>query len=152
MGISGKSKTMGHLSLEILIRFPPNQACPTHINMNVCIFSLMLFSSKFFNGYFQNQIKMPTQVVLMTGPNDNFFRYYFLQMFWQCSSMCFSCQWPNPFPISWFFVMLHVVSLANSSIYANAYMRWWTRLALVQLMACHLFSAVPLPEPMLTYC
>ena len=28
----------------------------------------------------------------------------------------------------------------------------WTQMALVKAMACHLFSAKPLPEPMLTYC
>ena len=33
-----------------------------------------------------------------------------------------------------------------------AYMRWWIRSALVKVMACHLFGAKPLPEPMLTYC
>ena len=152
MGICGKSKHMGHISPKLLYIFALNQACPTHINMYVCIFSLTLFSSKFISGYFQNQIKMPSQVVLMTGPNDNFFRYYYLQLFWQCSSMCFSCQWPNPFTISSFFVMLHVVSFANSSPPIAAYMRWWIRLALVQLMACHLFSTKPLLEPMLTYC
>ena len=33
-----------------------------------------------------------------------------------------------------------------------AYMRRWTGSALVQAMACHLFGAKPLPEPMLAYC
>ena len=33
-----------------------------------------------------------------------------------------------------------------------AYMREWIGSALVQIMACHLFGAKPLPEPMLTYC
>ena len=33
-----------------------------------------------------------------------------------------------------------------------AYMRQWTRSALVQVMACRLFGAKPLPEPMLAYC
>ena len=34
-----------------------------------------------------------------------------------------------------------------------AYMRQWTgRQALVQVMACRLFGAKSLPEPMLTYC
>ena len=31
-----------------------------------------------------------------------------------------------------------------------AYMRQWTGSALVQIMACRLFGAKPLPEPMLT--
>ena len=30
-------------------------------------------------------------------------------------------------------------------------MRYWTRTSLVQVMACRLFGAKPLPEPMLTY-
>ena len=33
-----------------------------------------------------------------------------------------------------------------------AYMRQWIGSALVQVMACRLFSAKPLPEPMLVYC
>ena len=33
-----------------------------------------------------------------------------------------------------------------------AYMRQWTRSALVRVMACRLFGAKPLPEPMLAYC
>ena len=32
------------------------------------------------------------------------------------------------------------------------YMRQWTLSALVQIMACCLIGAEPLPEPMLTYC
>ena len=31
-------------------------------------------------------------------------------------------------------------------------MRQWAGLALVQVMACRLFGAKPLPEPMLAYC
>ena len=33
-----------------------------------------------------------------------------------------------------------------------AYMRRWTGLLLVQVMACSLFGSKPLPEPMLAYC
>ena len=33
-----------------------------------------------------------------------------------------------------------------------AYMRQWTGSALVHIMACRLFGAKPLPEPMLAYC
>ena len=40
----------------------------------------------------------------------------------------------------------------NSSPPSDAYMRHWTGTALVQVMACRLFGAKPLPEPMLTYC
>ena len=39
----------------------------------------------------------------------------------------------------------------NSFALRAAYMQWWTRSALVQVMACHLFSTKPLPEPMMTY-
>ena len=40
----------------------------------------------------------------------------------------------------------------NSSTPSAAYMHQWTGSALVQVMACRLFGAKPLPEPMLTYC
>ena len=33
-----------------------------------------------------------------------------------------------------------------------AYMHQWTRSSLVQIMACHLFGAKPLPQTTLTYC
>ena len=38
-----------------------------------------------------------------------------------------------------------------SSLSSAAYMRQWTGLSLVQVIACRLFSAKPLPEPMLVY-
>ena len=40
----------------------------------------------------------------------------------------------------------------NSSLPSPAYTRHWTGSALVQVMACRLFGAKPLPEPMPTYC
>ena len=40
----------------------------------------------------------------------------------------------------------------NSSPPSAAYMHQWTGSSLVQVMACHLFVAKPLPEPMLVYC
>ena len=40
----------------------------------------------------------------------------------------------------------------NSSPPSAAYMRQWTGSALVQVVACHVFGAKPLPEPMLAYC
>ena len=40
----------------------------------------------------------------------------------------------------------------NSSPPNAAYMRLWTRSALVQVMACRLFGGKPLPEPMLAHC
>ena len=48
-------------------------------------------------------------------------------------------------------VYIQVVNL-NSSSPSAAYMRQWTRSALVQAMACRLFGVNPLPEPILTYC
>ena len=40
----------------------------------------------------------------------------------------------------------------NSSPTSAAYMRQWTAKTLLQVMACHLFGAKPLPEPMMTCC
>ena len=40
----------------------------------------------------------------------------------------------------------------NPSPSNAAYMRHWTGSSLVQVMACLLFGAKPLPEPMLVYC
>ena len=40
----------------------------------------------------------------------------------------------------------------DSSLLSAAYMRQWTRSSLVQVMACRLLGAKPLPKPMLTYC
>ena len=40
----------------------------------------------------------------------------------------------------------------NSSPHSAAYMRRWTGSSLVQVMACRLFGAKPLPEPMMAYC
>ena len=40
----------------------------------------------------------------------------------------------------------------NSSPPSASYMRRWTGSALAQVMACPLFGAKPLPEPMLSYC
>ena len=40
----------------------------------------------------------------------------------------------------------------NSSPPSAAYMCRWSGSALVQIIACHLFDATPLREPMLTYC
>ena len=45
-----------------------------------------------------------------------------------------------------------VSSGINSSPPCAAHMRPWTGSALVQVMACHLFGAKPLPKPMQAYC
>ena len=42
--------------------------------------------------------------------------------------------------------------LVNPSPPSAAYMRHWNGSALVQVLACRLFGAKPLPEPMLVYC
>ena len=44
------------------------------------------------------------------------------------------------------------MSHINSSPPCAAYMRQWAGSALFQAMACRLFGAKPLPEPMLVYC
>ena len=46
---------------------------------------------------------------------------------------------------------MHQQSLVNSFLPGAAYMRHWVGSALVQIMACRLFGAKPLPEPMLSY-
>ena len=43
-------------------------------------------------------------------------------------------------------------TLFNSLRPSDAYMRRWTGSSLVQIMACRLFGAKPLSEPMLEYC
>ena len=43
-----------------------------------------------------------------------------------------------------------VHSWFNSTSPSAAYMHLWTGLALVQVMACHLFGTKPSPEPVLT--
>ena len=43
-------------------------------------------------------------------------------------------------------------AIVNSSPPSATYMRQWIREALVQIMACRLFGANPLSEPMLEYC
>ena len=40
----------------------------------------------------------------------------------------------------------------SSSSRSAAYIGRWTESSLVQVMACRLFRAKPLPEPMLVYC
>ena len=42
--------------------------------------------------------------------------------------------------------------MLNSSPPSATYMRQWTGSSLIQVMACRLFGAKPLPEPMLAYC
>ena len=58
---------------------------------------------------------------------------YFWQCIWKC---CLHSSQPH---------------CVNSSPPSAAYMRRWTGSALVQVMACRLCGAKPLPEPVLTY-
>ena len=54
-------------------------------------------------------------------------------------------------PVSIFRSHLMPSSYASLTHFPSAaYMRQWTGSALVQVMACRLFGAKPLPEPMLT--
>ena len=57
--------------------------------------------------------------------------------------------------ILWYFIcFMTPFSLyqVNSSPPSAAYMRHWAGSSLVQVMACRLFGAKPLPEPMLAFC
>ena len=51
---------------------------------------------------------------------------------------------------------IHTITIAspniNSSSSSASYLHQWTGSAAVQVMACHLFNAKPLPEPMLPFC
>ena len=51
-----------------------------------------------------------------------------------------------------FYQVIVPYGIINSSSPSAAYMRQWIWSELVQIMACHLFSTKPLPEPMLAYC
>ena len=56
-------------------------------------------------------------------------------------------------PLIYFLLNWFSARLANSSPPTSAaYMYQWTRSALVQVIACHLFGAKPLAEPKLDYC
>ena len=44
------------------------------------------------------------------------------------------------------------LKMINSSSPSAAYMHQWTGSTTIHLMACRLFSAKPLPEPVLAYC
>ena len=48
-------------------------------------------------------------------------------------------------------ITYHALSALNSSSPSAAYMRLWTQSALFQIMACRLYSAKTLSEPILTY-
>ena len=64
-----------------------------------------------------------------------------------------SWKFKKKFNILLFGVMQHlsVLVAVNSLRPSDAYMRQQTRPPLVQILACHLFSAKPLPEPVMTY-
>ena len=49
-------------------------------------------------------------------------------------------------------ISLRQYQCVNSSPPSAAYMRQWTGPSSVQVMACRLFGAKPLPEPMMAYC
>ena len=72
------------------------------------------------------------------------------------------CFWNAPLIFKWrhqdcgppsqWYVVDAVYYPVNSSSPGATYMRQWTGPSLIQLMACRLFGAKPLPEPMLAYC
>ena len=45
-----------------------------------------------------------------------------------------------------------ITTLLNSLKRSDTYMRHWNKPSLVQIIACRLFGAKPLPEPLLFYC
>ena len=66
---------------------------------------------------------------------------------------------PHKWPVTWkMFPFDDVIMIAldvsqiNSSPPSAAYMRRWIGSGLVQVMACRLFGAKPLPQPMFAYC
>ena len=70
----------------------------------------------------------------------------------RCQSTPERCPVPLLQPCLWIAPpeTLHVNTSPSSAAYI--YLRQWTGSALVQVMACRLFGAKPLPEPMLAYC
>ena len=66
--------------------------------------------------------------------------YVFLTLF---SALLALCSGTSGFTAEW---------AINSSPFSATYMRQWTVWALVQIMACILFSTKPLSKPMLCYC
>ena len=57
--------------------------------------------------------------------------------------------------IAWYvmsFLDIEIVHVVNLSPPSATYMHQWTWSSLVQVMACCLFGANPLPDPMLLYC
>ena len=54
--------------------------------------------------------------------------------------------------LTWDIVSHCTESFLNSSPPSAAYMHWWTGSSLLQVTACRLFGAKPLPKPMSAYC
>ena len=67
----------------------------------------------------------------------------------QSASTCVHLKWMSVTPT---YVAWRQKHFFNSSPSSAAYMCQWTGPSLVQVMACRLFDAKPLPEPMLVYC
>ena len=59
--------------------------------------------------------------------------------------------WTTIYERRFIYTLINTLDI-NSSHPSAAYMRQWTGSALVQVMACRLFGAKLLPEPMLAYC
>ena len=79
-----------------------------------------------------------------------------LYMYWSCNNrgrlfpgVPSDCSNLN---FTWNLWLLHVIQMVNSFPPRATYMHQWSGSALVQLMACCLYGAKPLPEPMLAYC
>ena len=74
--------------------------------------------------------------------NWPFLKYLFIKKLQWC------CHWSLVVILPHGFTLFHV----NSSPPSAAYMRQWIGSALVQIMACRLYGAKPLSEPMLECC
>ena len=70
---------------------------------------------------------------------------FFIQETWKSICIFYHFLWKES-------QMAQVIAMFNSSPPSAAFMRQWTWSSLVQVMACRLFGAKPLPEPMLAYC
>ena len=92
---------------------------------------------------------LPGVVILTTNDapdEENFLQWHFHFIVHKCHSGCHRWQACK------FIIGTDQVLWINSSHTTAAYIRQWTGSALIQVMACHLFDAKPLPKLMLTYC
>ena len=120
-----------------------------HINFFVCL----LNDIRHHITYFMQFNKMSVRLVF--APND-IFHIFPMDSCNRCTHILQVCfigtgaivwyDWPNASKAT-----LSNMDTYNSSPPSAAYMRQWIGPSLVQVLACRLFGAKPLPEPMLAY-